>query len=521
MTSRPTRVAILGHVTNAPNAIPLPKNAKRAAEMVNLYNFTRVATPDGRMVDHLAHLKSIRGIPESEGFTVWEMLLCSGLLLRSHLERHGFVVRLVNYIDSDNASCEFAALRDFDPDIVLISTTFVLSQRHLIDIGSQLKAEIPSAYLVAGGHHVFVSLRRMTTAQRAQYVLDSGVEAMVNDSQGEAAVLSICRAWPQPPSSVPNVLWRDPSGTVHENPAVPENNDINWTPIELGGIKAGEVVHIRTARSCGFKCAFCSYPSIAGGLTLMEHDKVIATLRAAKDAGVGALFFVDDTFNVPRKRFEILIDAMISEGLNIPWYSFLRSQYVDEALVGKMAKSGCKGVFLGIESGSNKILKNMKKGAAVDFYRRSIKWLRAANIIAVGSFILGFPGETEETVEATREFIESSGLEYYFIQPFYYLHHTPVHSRAAEFGLSGEGLFWTHSTMNWSQAIGHVNRLFLDIKNSTFVNPDYTLWEIAYLRSKGMSEAEIKAYRISINDLTRAQMARFGIAEGHLTSRVA
>ena len=122
-------------------------------------------------------------------------------------------------------------------------------------------------------------------------------------------------------------------------------------------------MHIRTARSCTFKCAFCSYPTIAGDVALMEIDSVIDTLRKCNDKNVASVFFVDDTFNVPRPRFEELIDRIIYEGFNIPWYSFLRCQFVDKELVKKIRRSGCAGVFLGIELGADQVLKNMKKGA--------------------------------------------------------------------------------------------------------------------------------------------------------------
>ena len=160
----------------------------------------------------------------------------------------------------------------------------------------------------------------------------------------------------------------------------------------------------------------------------------------------------------------------------------------------------------------------MKKGSISSFYKNGVRWMKEAGIITVGSFIMGYPGETFETVEVTREFIENSGLDYYFIQPFYYLHHTPVHKRAKEFNLSGKGLFWSHSTMDWQEASEHVNRLFLEIKNSTFVNPDYTLWEIAYLQAKGMTLDEIKEYREEINQMTRSQMIRFGLSSENLRS---
>jgi radical SAM superfamily enzyme YgiQ (UPF0313 family) len=507
------RVAIIGHFVVAPTAVPLPREQRRAAAKVAMTNYTHVVTDDGLLMDHIAWLKRERGVPANERFSVWEMNLTSGLLLSSHLRRNGFPVKLINFIDSDNINQRLDEIAAFRPDVIAVSTTFVLSGPHLTSIGQQLRKRFPGAFLVAGGHHVATKVMYLDQAGTAAYMNESGFDGFVVDVQGEDALVRLCQNFPSNLGIVANLVWRSPDGKVTHNLRKAEANDVNDTLIEFDDVRAGEVVHIRTARSCSFKCAFCSYPTIAGALASMDLDNVMATLRKAKAAGVSTIFFIDDTFNVPRGRFERLIDRMIEEDLRIPWYSFLRCQYVDEALVGKMRRSGCAGVFLGVESGSNKILKNMKKGAIINFYHEGVRWLKEAGIIAVGAFIVGFPGETAETVEQTREFIETFGLDFYFIQPFYYLHHTPIHKRAKEFQLTGNALYWSHATMDSFEAQAHINRLFRSIKNSIFVNPDYTLWEIAYLLTKGLSIEEIKSYRRTINELTLRQMDKYGIAE--------
>jgi len=515
------KIVLIGHVVSAATAIELPDRKSAQKQLVALHNFTRVVTDDDKLVDHVALLKQWQGVPSEQPFSVWEMYLCSGLLLGSHLERLGHDVKIVNWIDSDNAQDVFRDINEFQPDIVALSTTFILSPNQMSSVGTWLRSNIQSAFLLAGGHHIFTTLKYLDADQRVAYLENSGFDGFVNDTQGEDALVNLTRNFPNSLARVVNLLWKDVHGDVHENTCVSENNDVNETPILIDPSYRDSVVHIRTARSCGFKCAFCSYPTIAGPLSLMNLDIVIETLRQAKESGVKAVFFVDDTFNVPRERFEELIDRMIAEDLDLPWYSFLRCQYIDEPLVVKMRKSGCAGVFLGIESGSDQILNNMKKGAIVGFYWDGIRWLRENGITTVGSFLIGFPGETEETVEETRNFIEQSGLDYYFIQPFYYLHHTPVHKNAEKFGLSGNGLYWSHDTMDWRSAVKHINRLFLDIENTTFINPDYTLWEIAYLRTKGLTDSEIKDYRVKINNMTRNQMTRFGMSSSAVSSRSA
>ena len=175
-------------------------------------------------------------------------------------------------------------------------------------------------------------------------------------------------------------------------------------------------------------------------------------------------------------------------------------------------------MFLGIESGSDLVLENMDKGSAVKFYGPSIKWLKEEGITTVGAFVVGFPGETKDTVAETTEFISRSGLDFFFLQPFYYLHHTPVYKVADKFGLKGKGLNWSHATMNAREASHLLDRMFLDIDGPVFVNPDYTLWEVAYLTNKGMSMDDIVAYRRTINAMTAAQMTAHGSHHAGSTS---
>lgn len=502
------KVAIIGHVAGAPTAIPASDNPRQLDAFLRLNKYTRVLTDQRLLVDHIAYLKQMRGIPAHERFSVWEMYLCAALLLKSHLERHGCDVLLINVVDSDNQAEAMRGLAGFSPDIVVLSTTFILTTRHLVEAGRLIRSALPDTFIVAGGHHIFTTLMYMTEPEQAHYLCASQMNAFVNDVQGERTLLDLVRGWPDRLGEVPNLVWRAETGEVLHNRRVEENNDINDTLITFNSSFAGSVAHIRTARSCAFKCAFCSYPTIAGDLALMDLDHVVATVRQAKEAGVKAIFFVDDTFNVPRPRFEKLLERLVQADLGMPWYSFLRCQFVDHNLVRLMRRSGCQGVFLGVESGADQVLNNMNKGGASSFYSRGIKWLREEGIITVGAFVIGFPGETRATVQQTAEFIDTSGLDFYFLQPFYYLHHTPVYKVAEKYALTGKGLEWSHATMNASEACRLLDEVFLQVRGSVFVNPDYTLWEVAYLLSKGMSLEDIRAYRAVINEMTAAQMSR-------------
>jgi p-methyltransferase len=467
------------------------------------YTFNRVSLEDGSMMDHLAFLKGRLGLERGEDFSIWDMYLAGPLVLKSYLESEGIEVLLINHIDANNEERAIQAIQQFDPALVALSTTFILSPAQLNAVAHRLRRHLPHAFIVAGGQHIFASLLHLNEAQQRSYLKATPLDAFINDPQGEASLLQLVRAFPGPLDGVPNLLFKLPGGTVKTTERRAEHNSLS-VPLRLDGIPEGSVVHLRTGRGCSFHCAFCSYPA-TNPLGLMEVDDVIRNLRHAREKQVRSIVFVDDTLNVPRPRFEAILDGMIAEGFDIPWYSFLRCQFIEGATVEKMRRTGCRGVFLGIESAAATVLSNIGKGACAENYARGIHWLKEAGITTVGSFVMGFPGETAETLQQTEAFINDSGLDFYFMQLFYYLHHTPVHEQAAKYGLKGRGLLWSHSTMDWQQAADHMEQMFLRIRTPA-VHQDYNLWEIAFLESKGLDQRQIRDYRATINEMTAAQI---------------
>lgn len=493
-----SRVALVGHVVTAPTAI-YPTPSERWG-----FNFNRVLLEDGSMIEHLEWLKRKLAISGEESLSVWEMFLNGPLVVKTHLERAGIEVLLINHIDEGNKAKRFAEIRAFAPEMICLGTTFILSPAQLNQTARLLRQEFPETFIVAGGQHIFTTLLHMNEKQKRSYLKATPVNAFINDAQGQETLVHLIRERKNSFESVPNLLFKGNNGEICETARVPENNDINL-PVDLSGVPEKSVVHLHSGRGCSFKCAFCSYPVIWGKRELMEIENVILMLKQAEKLGIQSVIFSDDTFNVPQDRFATLLDRMIELGIKIPWYSFLRCQFIDEKIVEKMRLSGCRGVFLGIESGSDLILENIGKGATVEHYRRGIKWLKNAGITTVGSFVVGFPGETQETLALTEEFIENAGLDYYFMQLFYYLHHAPIGKDAEKYALKGNGLLWSHSTMDWKEASEGMNRIYRRVKTLP-VHQDFNLWEIALLESKGFDKTEIDAYRTEIRQMTLAQM---------------
>src|SRR5260370_19152029 len=208
---------------------------------------------------------------------------------------------------------------------------------------------------------------------------------------------------------------------------------------------------MRTARSCAFKCAFCEYPVNQGPLTLMPVETVDEELRELKSLGtVRSLIFTDDTFNVPLARFKQLLKVLAR--YDFEWYSFFRPQYADEDTAKWMKDANCKAVFAGLEAADNEVLKSMNKAATVDQYKRGIEQLKKQDIHLHANFIVGFPGETEESAEKIVHFLDDMEIPFCTVCTWVYIPSTPIGERAREFGIQGMGIEWKHDTMNSQQA---------------------------------------------------------------------
>jgi len=264
-------------------------------------------------------------------------------------------------------------------------------------------------------------------------------------------------------------------------------------------------LQIRTASGCPFSCAFCSYPTTAKVWETSTADNVRSHLDSLVSIdGLKNLVFIDDTFNVPVERFVDLLK--IFKEYEFGWYSFLRVQFINEEIVRHMKESGCLGVYLGVESASDAVLKNMNKQARSKDFSRGISLLNHYDIDYVAAFVLGFPGETEATLKQNLEFMEENKVKYYALKEFYYMENTRVYQMREAYGLEGMGAKWRHNTMSYAEASDYKLRMFLGGKYSTHVDPDTSLWHLVHMNEMGFSREETLGYQKEINNLIKEDL---------------
>jgi hypothetical protein len=172
-----------------------------------------------------------------------------------------------------------------------------------------------------------------------------------------------------------------------------------------------------------------------------------------------------------------------------------------------MKESGCEGVFLGIESGNNQVLRNMNKQADADKFLEGIALLKEYGIITFGSFIIGFPGETDETVRDTVRLIEESNLDFYRAQLWYCEPITPIWRQREKYGITGSHFEWSHDTMNSKEAGEHIENMFLTVKNSVWL-PQYgfNFPNIFHMTNRGIPGEQVKMFLSRFNEGVKEKM---------------
>lgn len=204
-------------------------------------------------------------------------------------------------------------------------------------------------------------------------------------------------------SKVSGIVYRH-NGHVVATPARPRIKDLDRLPFpQPAGVDLRRYnnVHVMTSRGCPFECTFCDVSQLwQRNTTYRGIDSVVTELKELYRLGFRQVAFQDDNFTVNRKRLRALIERLTTEDEIPSWSCLGRVDLVTEDLLRDMAHAGCRGIFFGIESGSDRVLAQIMKKTTVAIARRAVE--AALLYFPVKAyFIWGFPDETLEDLVQT------------------------------------------------------------------------------------------------------------------------
>jgi anaerobic magnesium-protoporphyrin IX monomethyl ester cyclase len=174
----------------------------------------------------------------------------------------------------------------------------------------------------------------------------------------------------------------------------------------------GPFTFIVTSRGCPAGCTYCiKHVSYQYSTRIRSPKLIMEELWQLKKLGINNIHMYADLFTVNRDQVIELCKLMLEEDIKIKWTCNSRVDFVDEEMLTLMGKAGCRLISWGIESGNEQILKHARKGAYPDKAERALRWAKKAGIMNWGYFIIGLPGETEETIRQTIDFAKKLPLD--------------------------------------------------------------------------------------------------------------
>lgn len=299
-------------------------------------------------------------------------------------------------------------LKVFHPDIVGI-TVYTTTFSIVLKTAKVVKKAFPNCIIVVGGPHASILPEECLNSPHIDI-------AVVGEGEEVFAELSECINKKGDMDKVSNIVYKR-NGKIVRTQA-------NCKMINLGAIPmpARDLIDMRlyrpahgtyrrlpatnmiTSRGCPFRCSFCSRGIFGSHYRARFPHNIMEEIEIlVKDYGIREVLFNDDVFTIDKRKTEVLCDLLAEKKLDFTWSCSTRVNLVDPPLLDKMRKGGCFAICYGIEAGDEDILKKIHKGFSLRDAGRAIQWTKEAGMETRASYILGFPGETKETIRRTIE----------------------------------------------------------------------------------------------------------------------
>lgn len=440
------------------------------------------------------------------------------MYLGTYLSRRGFTFDYINLFQLQKEELREKLLKN-EYLTVAITTTIYNFDAPIIEVVQFIRELSPKTKIIVGGPYIAKRSETMEMADLKVMFKYIGADFYVRSREGEQALVNILRALKNSHDfvTIPNIAFRD-HGDFQATHSEPEVNALYENLIDYSLFPRehiGSYVNVRITKGCPFTCSFCSFPLRTEKYNVSKLQYIQQELDAIREVGtVTGLFFTDDTVNVPLGTFKDMMRMMIARNYGFKWHCFFRADFCDEELADLMAKAGCQGVFLGLESANDQLLANMNKTPRKHHYLNVVPLFKNVGIQVFASLFFGFPGETYETATETMEFLEITKPDFYRPLIWYCDPVTPIWAEKQKYGIKGYHFSWSHNTMDVGTACHLVERCFTTFDVPIWVpDPGFNFVSLFLLQNRGMSFPQIKTFLKCFNTVVREKLSDPGRSE--------
>jgi anaerobic magnesium-protoporphyrin IX monomethyl ester cyclase len=251
-------------------------------------------------------------------------------------------------------------------------------------------------------------------------------------------------------SRIRGLVYRDKERIVHTDPRgfIDDLDDLPFPSRELFDNEAYKKYYIDrfgystsamiTSRGCPFSCDFCSRPIFGVEMRSRSVGNIVDEVEEIVALGYDRVWFSDDCFTLSRQHILAVCNELVRRKVNIGWECLSRVDTMDEEVARGMKNSGCIRVFFGIESGNDSVLGLMNKHITTSQAKNAVYAAKAAGLKTGAFFIVGYPGETNQTVLDTVSFASALPLDYLSFTLPYPIPGTPLYERVKDKDVSIE-----------------------------------------------------------------------------------
>jgi anaerobic magnesium-protoporphyrin IX monomethyl ester cyclase len=422
----------------------------------------------------------------SRGFDYGEDIPAAGFYLEGLLHQHGYDTILTNQYDADTIK----AIAKKDPFAVCISTTMIIAAESLLDLLSSVRNAMPATAIIAGGAFLWKNYLQYLKNLDSPHLFplqpgmffhpdhaDCAADILVAAPHGISSLLAVLKELEKVRGAsfehIPNLCLPGHTGfnfTKREEEQVDYNEDYTrWDLID----EIPEKIPFRTSIGCPYRCRFCDFCQLYPHIFLRSQESLSKELTLVKNRlgqNPAIIHVSDDNVFINKKRVFEVCDAIADSGLN-RWIGFMRGGEYSEKEMAAIERSGLMMGKIGVESGDPGQLVRMNKHQKIENVKRGVEQLDAHGISVLMTFVVGFPGETRQTLRNTADFLNSLSLANlsvgYQLYPLVIFPLSELADLSARNEWKIEGLMekWSHYTMNSDDAFKACFDLFKEVTN--------------------------------------------------------